>query len=504
MSTSREILVEMSAFLGAKTGLHFAEDRWNDLERGLREAALEFQFSSLEPFARWLLTSNLAGAQLNILASKWTVGETYFFRDHRFFEVLETQILPELACSNRAAKRLRFWSAGCCSGEEPFSLAISLRRALPDFANWQTTILGTDINPHFLRKATRGLFSEWSFRRAPLWLKAQFFQPKPGGCWQIDREIRQSVTFSELNLAEDIYPSPHNSTDAMDLICCRNVLIYFSSEEASRVLRRLHRCLKVGGWLVLSPGETAPDTISEWEPVNRDGVLLYRKPDPKTLIRAAQPPNEESETFSLPANFVFPDDVHAQSSDPSPPLEIANTSNSAEPIEAPRALLERARFHFEQRHYAEVVEILQEHLFQAPADTDSLLLLARALANQGQLSPALTWVERAVAMDKLNPLTHYLHANILFELGTLDESVSALRRLLYLDPDFVLAHYLLGHIARSQREKAEAARHFANALALVRQHPQPQVLPEADGLTAGRLAEIISSLLAEEYEFSPT
>jgi chemotaxis protein methyltransferase CheR len=130
----------------------------------------------------------------------------------------------------------------------------------------------------------------------------------------------------------------------------------------------------------------------------------------------------------------------------------------------------------------------------AAAHTESaeaLALRARTQANQGNLVAAREWCEKALAIDKLNARFYYLHALILQEQGALDEAVRSLRRTLYLDPQFVLAYFALGNLAGRQRKRKEAQKLFANALSLLEAYQQEASLPESEGLTAGRLQEII-------------
>ena len=123
---------------------------------------------------------------------------------------------------------------------------------------------------------------------------------------------------------------------------------------------------------------------------------------------------------------------------------------------------------------------------------------ARDCANQGRLAEALEWCEKAIAAEKLDPARHYLLATVRQERGEAEAAAEALKRALYLDPDFALAHFALGNLRLSQDRRREAERHFDNTLALLRARPHDEVLPESDGLTAGRLAEIVASVLASQ------
>jgi chemotaxis protein methyltransferase CheR len=131
-------------------------------------------------------------------------------------------------------------------------------------------------------------------------------------------------------------------------------------------------------------------------------------------------------------------------------------------------------------------------------ETKAMALLAHAYANGGNLTEALLWCEKAIAADKMRAGSHYLRATILQEQNQLDEAVASLRRAIYLDPDFVVAHFALGNLARRQGKMKEVEKHFFNALQLARGYGQNDVLPESEGITAGRLCDIIESMSQRE------
>ena len=251
-----ELLEAASHTVAARLGLHFPPERWSDLERGLRGAATDLGFRSMEKCARELAMAHLGREQLDSLAAHLTVGETYFFRDPAVFEALASRVIPALVQERRGrAKRLRIWSAGCCTGEEPYSIAIALRRAIPDLDDWQVTILASDVNPRFLRKATEGIYGQWSFRGVPDAMRDAWFHRTREGRFEVLPVIRKMVTFECLNLVEDTYPSLTNNTNALDLIFCRNVLMYLNAEHRYAVLERMASVLAPDGMLILDPTE---------------------------------------------------------------------------------------------------------------------------------------------------------------------------------------------------------------------------------------------------------
>ena len=278
-----ELLDALSDYVNSRMGLHFPLERRRDLERGMSQAAPELGFDDAESCARWLLVSPLTTQQVETLASHLTVGETYFFRDRKLFEILEGSILPALIEERRkTGRQLRIWSAGCATGEEPYSIAILLGRMIRDIEDWNITLLATDINPLFLHRSLSGTYGEWSFRDVQPWIKKRYFRKTDLGTHEILPDIRKRVTFSYHNLAEDPYPSLVNNTNAMDIIFCRNVLMYFSKNRQKEVIGKFYRCLVDGGFLIVSPAEMSAPLFSPFASESFQEATLYRKDPART------------------------------------------------------------------------------------------------------------------------------------------------------------------------------------------------------------------------------
>ena len=476
---------QLSESIADAMGLHFPRERWGDLRRGLAGAAYEFGFNDVAECADWLLSAPLTKAQLQVLADHVTIGETYFFRDRRTFEVLASSVLPELIrCRRGREQRLRLWSAACCSGEEAYSLAILLHQLLPDLADWHVTILGTDINARFLRKAVAGSYGEWSFRDAPLGLKERYFNRSRDGRYVVVPEIRDMLTFAHLNLVEDVYPSLATDTNAMDLVLCRNVLIYFTPAQTRKVIGNLHHALIDDGWLAVSPCEASHTLFSQFVTRNFPGVILYQKSDRAPRVQAAE--------HFVPARKLSwqppPATAKARERPLPPPQE------KPVPLKTPPTPYMVAMSLYEQGRYAETADVLLASCAEHTPEPQAFSLLTRTLANQGKLDDALQWCDRWIAADKLDSAGHYLRAVVLLEQGDPERAHGSLQRALYLQPDFVLAHFALGNLARSDGNMDAANKHFANALRLLNRLEPHDSLPEADGLTAGRLIETIAAL----------
>jgi chemotaxis protein methyltransferase CheR len=492
---SSSSLAQLSEFVADQMGFYFPRERWLDLERSMRSVSREFEFTDMESCVQWLMSSPVTQSRIEILASHLTVGETYFLRERQSFDLLETRVLPELINRRRDTdRRLRIWSAGCCTGEEPYSIAMLLRRMLPDLEDWRITVLATDINPQFLRKAEDGIYGEWSFRASPAEFKERYFAKRTHGRFEVLPEIKRMVTFSYLNLMEDSYPSLLSNTNAMDIIFCRNVLMYFGSERAKEVVRKLRLSLLDGGWLIVSPCEASPVLFEQFTTVNFPGTILYKRDkhisEPLAYGFEAQThsPLEPMPSLSL---SVTPEPVIAKAEPPEEPIALAVTkTKETAPDET---VYGKSLLLYEEGFYEEAAQMLSTVLAADSNDVKAAALLARVYANQGKLTEASRCSEQAVAADRLNPACHILQAAILQEQGAFPEAVQALQRALYLEPNLVLAHFALGNIARRQEKVREAARHFDNARALLSAYSREQVLQEFDGMTAGRLMEIIRS-----------
>jgi len=479
---SRQQLSVLSDLVGRWTGLYFPQDRYTELERGIVRASKDFGHRTVGSFVNLMLASELSTDQIQTLAWHLTIGETYFLRGKSTFDALEKDILPELFLQRRGKEQqVRIWSAGCAGGEEPYSLAITASRLLPDISDWHISILATDINTRALQKAQNGVYGNWSFRDTPEWLRAQFFTRDAGDDWAIRAAVKNMVTFSYLNLAVDPYPSLATNTNAMDVIFCRNVIMYFSPDVMRRVIGQLHDSLRDGGCLFVAPSEASQELFPQFVRMSLRGEIFYRK-DAAALAELQA--RKSASRLAAPRGGAGPRRAPgAAGGQPAPAPPPRTAPPPAPPREAAPAGSARVK--------------------AAPplvADAAALADAARVAANQGDLNEALERVEEAIKADKVDAGYHYLHATILEELARPDDAVKALKSALFLDPGFALAHFLLGNIARRRGRAAEATRHFEKTLDELRATQPDEVLPESEGMTAGKLAEIVTSLLEMEAQ----
>lgn len=486
-ATRTDGLSRLAALVAARLGLHFPDSRQKDLLRAARALARDQGREDTEAYLQSLLAAPLTDRQVAILVEHLTVVETYFFREMQSLAAFRDHVVPELIRKRAGVPpRLRIWSAGCCTGEEAYSLAMLLADLVPTPGHWDIHIRGTDVNAAALDKARRGVYTEWSFRGMPEHVRARHFKPHGPTAFEVRSRYKGMVAFDCLNLATDPYPSLQNDTNAMDVIFCRNVLMYMVPDRARAVLAAFERCLVEDGWLIVAPSECTLLQGSGFTPVIFDGATLYRKAHPPPAP-AATP----ARGVPLAPPFVKP-----------PPLRV-DRATQARPSVRKVTAYDDALAAYREGRYDEAMAALQPLLDTGTAvarDSGAagraFALMARIEANRGKLEDAAEWSQKAIAVDRVNPGFYYLLATILEEQHRPADAAQALQRALYLDSSFVLAHYALGTIALREQGRKAADRHFLNGAALLARLPKQEVLPESEGLTAGRLLEIIQTLTA--------
>jgi chemotaxis protein methyltransferase CheR len=429
-----------------RLGLHFSETRHEDVERGILAGCRGAAIGAPEEYLAWLATLPDDSHEWRRLASRLTVGETYFFRDGACFEAIERVILPALIAARRAQGNLmlRLWSAACATGEEPYSLAIVLDRLLPDRSGWDVTILATDINHEALGTARQGVYREWSFRGTPFPFRDRYFGRRAGGLFELDPAIRRMVAFAPLNLVGGAYPSPITNTSAMDVILCRNVLMYFTPEIQKATVARLAQALGPGGWLAVSPAEASAALFHPLARASFSGAIFRRTEE----AHAATPlPNLQAEIVEVSGP---PGPSACMGIEPLPPAVAPGRHTDAE---------------------GEAVAPLRR---------------ARSLADQGDLDGARRLCEAALARERLDPEAYLLLAAVCQECGDISGALEALRRAIYLAPESPLAHFLEGALRFRQGDERGGRRAMTTAVHLLGRLARDEVVPDTDGVTAGR------------------
>ncbi len=272
---SRPEFEAFRALILARTGIALGPHKRALLQVRLGTRLRALGLASFGNYRHLLVEQDPEGDELARLVNAVTTNKTEFYREARHFTYLAQQWVPEaLERAARDGQRIiRIWSAGCSSGEEPYTIAMTLADALPQAAGWSLRILASDINTEVLSRATAGIYRFEDVRPIPRAVLRRHFLRGRGtkaGLVRIRPELRQLVRFRSINLIEDGWPIE----TPFDLIFCRNVLIYFDQPTQQRVLERLVGCLKEGGRLVLGHSEGVHGMVSG---LRHAGSTIYHK-----------------------------------------------------------------------------------------------------------------------------------------------------------------------------------------------------------------------------------
>ncbi len=261
MSTSSiaPILSENYRFLQqhvySHAGIVLEEDKQYLFESRLAPIVRKLGLNSINDLCTLLRTSREAEVSLQVVEAM-TTNETYFFRDPSHYDAIRTVLLPKLKQDRMDTKKLRFWSAAASTGQEAYSLAMSLLdEGLKD---WNIQILGTDFSSQVLERAREGRYRQIEVNRGlPTALLVRHFN-HVGIDWQLNDNVLRMARFEQIDLRKSM-----RSMGPFDLVFCRNVLIYFDAETKKKILKEIHGTLFRGGWLMLGGAETVFG-IEEW------------------------------------------------------------------------------------------------------------------------------------------------------------------------------------------------------------------------------------------------
>ena len=481
---------ETAALVRRRTGLSFTGGRLQSFSAGVAAA---MRNAGVHEAADYRARLGVEPALLDDLVARITVGETYFFREPQQVELIRNTILAEWAARPPRRRALRIWSAGCATGEEPYTLAILAREmGLGPI----THIVGTDLSRTALARARNATYTKWSLRGVPDRVTQTYFT-RTRDQFVLDPSVRDAVDFRYLNLAEDTYPSLAAGVWGMDLIVCRNVLIYFDPDTTARVAQRLIDSLGEGGWLLLGASDPM---LSELVPcgvtVTQAGLAYRRSADDPPSTRIAWPAPSWMPPARAPAgerSAPVPRDEHMPSNGVSSEDESIGAPSVAPPesdAAAPESEWAEVARWYVARDYARTAARAAELVAASPQEVSGWILLVRSLANMGDLAAAAASCVAAQDRHGMSAELAYLHAVLLTEAGQPEAAAAAARRALYLDRGFVVAHLALGDALARLDDVNGARRALLNGERLLAAMAPDDIVPASDGEPSGRLVEM--------------
>lgn len=466
-ATDKSNLQIVATIIGRELGLSYPTNRFEELLRGFERTSELFQgdLSAATIIEEIIKSKSIPKHIYTKLSNALTINETYFFREVPAINLFKTVIINEIEAKNGNYK---IWSAGCSSGEEPFTLAILIKEALPTNISKNIQIIATDLSDNALSKAKEGVYTDWSFRETPISIKNKYFKAIDGK-WHICEEIKNMVSFSHLNLITEEYPSLSKGINNLNLIFCRNVLMYFSLDTIKLVTNKLYNSLSEGGWLVTSQVELNNELFPDFGKANFCNGFFYKRE--KALTFEEEVAKEKSSRVQK---------IHIA------PKKRATKEQNAQ-IELLTPTQRRA-----QGSATLTLDNYEKPLASTPFQS------AKELANKGEYDNALVILEKLSSRDSFNLDFSYLYATILAEKGDIEGSAEYYKKCIYLQPTHILANYMLANLYVELGKKELSLKYFRTALKEARKIDSAKEIPESGGMSAARVVEILEQIVQEQ------
>lgn len=399
----------------------------------------------------------------NFLINSITVNESYFFRDTEQLAFLKAYWLPQIIQQKNAnsLKQISIWSAGCSGGQEIYSMAMLLDELLTD-DSWQQRLIGTDIDEKILKQAEQGLFNQWSLRSTPVDYINRYFHSLSDNMYELKSHIRQKVNFIKHNLKSFSGLDSMITNQKFDLILCRNVLIYFELETAQTIIQHFVNHLNVDGVLLLGSSDPLVTTPAALLKKSHDGVFYFQCIDLASVIKpikySTPPvlPILKSSPVIKPNNYYKEHKIHKDN------VKITLS----------------VKQHMQSGHWQKALALIEQE-----SQNDYIKEKIICLTNLGQHHKAITVCNNAISQKNTDTGLYFLKGLIHNDNNQMPEAEQCYKKAIFLDLQFVEAHYHLGLLYLSKMKKGPSQKSLKNALKYAQAKPGNSALFHMPNIT---------------------
>jgi chemotaxis protein methyltransferase CheR len=479
----QELLIETS-------GLFFEESRNQSLHLALWQRLQHRGYDSYREYYNLLKFHPEGRLEIRELLDLITIGETYFFRNKPQFDVLIRFVLPEIMQRKLDSrdKRIRIWSAGCSGGDETYSIAMAMMEVVPSYQEWRISILGTDINRNGLACAKEAIYAEKHIAHLPKEYLGKYFKAW-GSTYRLNAKVQELTQFEYHNLAKD--PFINERMRNIDILFCRNVIIYFDGQTTQRVIENFHNCLAQDGYLFLGHSETLWQITDKFERVEFPQTFIYKKrlsparedamkpfiavPEfaigDLTLSAAPIPvpyqhgsgPAFEAEGKSRAPGSTLSDpppsgwgvegwtsvkEADIEKGFPQQELR-SGLQDKAEPLEdferppdvkkKVESTYKETTLRLDEMKDQAALSSYNPMIEQAKNHIRTYLTRATLLANEAKYKEATDILGKIIEVDNLSVEAYYLLGVLSYKSSNLNEAETQFRKVIYVDPDSVIA-----------------------------------------------------------------
>lgn len=451
-----------------------------------------------DAYYSFIINNDAGGKEFEELLDLLLIKETFFFRDERQLKTLLHHVLPELL-ERKRSQEIKIWSAGCATGEEPYSIAMAI---MENFfpAGMNVSIFGTDISAAALNMAKEGVYSKGSMRAIDTGSLNKYFTRKDGR-YCLSDQVKQRVRFDLLNLTEAYFPFEKNS---IDVVFCKNVIIYFRLETVKTIIRRLYDMLTEGGYLFLGHSESLWQISDDFKLEEVGGVFFYRKNGKGAAMPLSDKPRQKeklpeditrkrfSRTKAAPLQKQQKIDVDSVSvSQERRENVLTRRGEQNKKKDISQWLTERTQL----SGFADADGVLGEIegvLSEEPGNVNAHLLAGRIYADMGLYDKALKKGLDVLKIDEFSGEAYALTGIIYYKIGDKAKAVTAFKKAIYLDEKSVLPHYYLGNLYKDSSLIDQAVKEYKNVIHIIDIHTGNGLLPIGEVFTGKQLKEICS------------
>ena len=477
-------------FITNRGGLYFKDHDLSDLEGAISTRMLEHRFDSPVTYYNYITASEKKEDEFRELLNLITINHTYFFRNEPHFKALKEKILPEIIerklrayqNSDKEEKpELRIWSAGCSSGEEPYSIAMIIKDVIGNIEDWNITIFATDASTNVLSRARKGLYGKNTVKYSDSDYLNRYFTEREFEArdrkFEIDDSIKDMVNFAYFNLMDEDYPV------GLDVIFFRNVSIYFELETTIKVMSKIYSSLADDGYLFIGYSETLQFMPDKFQMVSWGDSIYYRKLLKGEGRRLEMPKSIEEEKLDI--DKVLEEISRAQAI-----AELEAEAKKAKPSKKIEEILVEIIKSMHLKEYDTALKLIEEaHLADKKA-VDPYYLAAEIFMNQGRIEEAKLKLFEALKLNSLFAPAHYLLGCMYIEENVLDSAKECLRKALYIDKKFLIAHFYLALAFKNEGSSKDAIREYRNTLKLLSKTKPEDVVAYSGGFNAATLMSV--------------
>lgn len=501
----QQAVERLAALLLERAGLKITPDYFYGLRLAL---ASRMPVVGIEDANEYVRRIQLPGGEdeLRSLLPLVTVGKTDFFRDARQFQALQAKLLPQmLAQASQEARKVRVWSAGCATGEEPYSLAMVASELFASPA--AIDILATDLNDAAVASAQKGRFLSRRMGGVSPERVRRFFRPVEKDLFEVSEELLRYIRFESQNLASSAFP--HVVPGTLDLILCRNVIIYFDLPTIRALMDRFFETLRPGGVLLLGYSESLFRVYDRFEMFEVEGSYAYRRPLSTAAPAAAFP---RIGAFTDSGTFRA---VTTPAPAPKPPIpspRLPPFSTPALPPSMPSPAISRGKSpvdrlaqvarHMDRGEFTQALLSAEALVADHPTELEAHLTLGNIRSLMGKNTEARDAFAAALALEPLCVEARVFGGIAALQSGQLEEARQELARALFLEPALAIGHYLIAQVHERQGEHEAARRAYRNAILQLARPQRPLAghypeLPESIE-AMGRAARYALAALSEQ------